>query len=266
VEVNLSVRKRLFLILFFAGLVGILSLLLVDIPAVIALVPFPPGSEVPVITPTLKILSLVQPAVILVGALLIGIFLAPKVGLSSPVAEALAAGREVVPALRPQVVPGLVGGLIGGSLILLSAAIFKPFLSTATLVLIGKFARIMPILTRVLYGGIIEELLLRWGLMTFLVWVVWRLFQKRQARPTSTSVIAAILISSFIFGVGHLPVALGLVQETTAALIMFVIVANSAFGVVAGYLYWKYGLESAIIAHMCCHVVLAIATYAGAYF
>lgn len=262
----MSVRKRLFLILFFAGLAGILSLLLVDIPAIIALVPFPPGSEVPVITPVIKILSLVQPAVILLVAVLIGIFLAPKVGLSSPVAEALAAGREAGPALKPQVVPGFVGGLIGALLILLSAAVFKPYLSAATLVLIGKFARIMPILTRVLYGGIIEELLLRWGLMTFIVWVVWRVFQKRHAKPTSASFIAAILISSLIFGLGHLPVALGLVQETSAALIMFVIVANSAFGIVAGYLYWKYGLESAMIAHMFCHVVLAIATYAGAYF
>jgi hypothetical protein len=42
-----------------------------------------------------------------------------------------------------------------------------------------------------------------------------------------------------------------------------VIVANSAFGIVTGYLYWKYGLESAIVAHMLGHVVLVTATYAG---
>jgi hypothetical protein len=45
-----------------------------------------------------------------------------------------------------------------------------------------------------------------------------------------------------------------------------VIVANSVFGIVAGYLYWKFGLESAIIAHILGHVVLALASYAGAYF
>jgi hypothetical protein len=28
---------------------------------------------------------------------------------------------------------------------------------------------------------------------------------------------------------------------------------------------WKYGLESAIVAHMFGHILLAIATYAGAY-
>jgi membrane protease YdiL (CAAX protease family) len=78
--------------------------------------------------------------------------------------------------------------------------------------------------------------------------------------------VLAILISSFIFGLGHLPVAVFLIPETTLALVLFVIVANSAFGLVAGYLYWKYGLEAAIIAHMLCHVLLATASYAGAYF
>jgi hypothetical protein len=54
--------------------------------------------------------------------------------------------------------------------------------------------------------------------------------------------------------------------ETSVPVILFVIVANSVFGIVAGYLYWKFGLESAIIAHILGHVVLALASYAGAYF
>jgi len=57
-----------------------------------------------------------------------------------------------------------------------------------------------------------------------------------------------------------------LVGEITAAILFFVIVGNSAFGVIAGYLYWKYGLESAIISHMLVHVALVLASYAGAYF
>lgn len=34
------------------------------------------------------------------------------------------------------------------------------------------------------------------------------------------------------------------------ALVLFVILANSAFGLVAGYLDWKRGLESAMIARL----------------
>ena len=107
---------------------------------------------------------------------------------------------------------------------------------------------------------------MRWGLMTLVVWIVWRVFQKRFTEPTRICFVAAILFSSFVFGLGHLPVAVLLLRETTAAIVLFVILGNSAFGIVAGYLYWKWGLESAIIAHMLGHVVLAVASYAGAYF
>ncbi|HEX6284669.1 MAG TPA: CPBP family glutamic-type intramembrane protease, partial [Pyrinomonadaceae bacterium] len=83
----------------------------------------------------------------------------------------------------------------------------------------------------------------------------------------SSFFIGAILLSSLVFGAGHLPVAYMLLSDSFGpALVLFVILANSAFGVVAGYLYWRRGLEAAIIAHMFCHVVLASASAAGAYF
>jgi hypothetical protein len=46
----------------------------------------------------------------------------------------------------------------------------------------------------------------------------------------------------------------------------YVIIANSAFGFIAGFLYWRKGLESAIIAHMLTHVLLFAATLSGVYF
>ena len=261
----MNVKTRLFLILFFLGLSGVVSFLLVDLSALMRLISVA-GTDVPTVTPALKILSLIQPTVLLAVAVLTGVALAPRVGLSSPFAEALAAGRSAVPALRPQLVPGFLGALAGALSVILSAAVFKPFLTTETIERIEEFTRLLPIPTRLLYGGVTEELLLRWGLMTLLVWATWRLFQKRFTKPTSICFIAAILLSAFVFGLGHLPIALIVLPETTLAVVLFVIVANSAFGIVAGYLYWKYGLESAIVAHMLGHVVLAAASYAGAYF
>jgi hypothetical protein len=49
-------------------------------------------------------------------------------------------------------------------------------------------------------------------------------------------------------------------------LVLFVVVANSFFGCVAGWLYWRRGLESAILAHMTTHVILWTASRAGVYF
>jgi hypothetical protein len=259
-------NKRLFVILWLAGMTGVLSFLLIDLDELIKILPVQAGTEIPKITPALKLLSLIQPAVILSVAVLVGVLLAGKVGLSSPVAEAAASGGDSVSAFKPQIVPGIVGGLAGGIAIVLIALVSKQFLAPEVVVRIGEFGKVLPLPTRLLYGGITEELLLRWGLMTFLVWAAWRLFQKRQARPKPTYFVGAIVISSLVFGIGHLPVAFMLFPEITFALTLFVIVGNSAFGLIAGYLYWKKGLESAMIAHAVTHVVLFAASYFGAYF
>lgn len=102
--------------------------------------------------------------------------------------------------------------------------------------------------------------------MTLLVWVMWRWLQRGRGRPAKASYISAILISSLLFGIGHLPVAFMLFPAPTVALIVFVITANSMFGFIAGFLYWKRGLEAAIVAHMVAHLVMFAASYAGAYF
>ena len=256
-------KRRLFLILFLLGFAGVLSILLIDLSALAALIP---AADPPPITPAIKILSLIQPAVLVGVAVLIGLALASKIGLSAPAAEALAAGEQVLPALRPQLIPGVLGGVIGALAILVTHAVFKPLLTTETVERISRFGSLITIPTRLLYGGLTEEVLIRWGLMTLLVWIVWRLFQKRLDKPTSVCFVVAILVSSILFGLGHIPIASVVLPQITLVVVLFVIIANSAFGVVAGYLYWKYGLESAMIAHVLCHVVLAVASRVGAYF
>src|SRR5215207_9213241 len=99
-------KTRLFVILLSAGLAGVFSFLLVDLSALVASLPIPAGTEIPPITPAIKLLSLIQPAVLVALAVLVGVVLAPKVGLTSPVAEAAAAsGGRVAAALKPQIVP-----------------------------------------------------------------------------------------------------------------------------------------------------------------
>ena len=240
--------------------------MLIDLDALIKILPIPAGTEIPTITPTLKLLIPIQPAVILAVAVLVGVILAPKVGLSSPVAESAASGGDAVSAFKPQIIPGIVGGLAGGFSLILIATILKPFLSPEVLARLGEYGKVLPLPVRLLYGGIFEELLLRWGLMTLVVWAAWRLFQKGQGRLKPAYFVGAILISSVMFAIGHLPVAFMLFPEPTLALTLFVIFGNSAFGLIAGYLYWKKGLESAMIAHVLTHVVMFTASYFGAYF
>lgn len=47
----------------------------------------------------------------------------------------------------------------------------------------------------------------------------------------------------------------GLAGELTGYIVLFVIGANATFGLLFGYLFWRYGLEAAIIAHITARVV-----------
>lgn len=264
----MNAKTKLFIILWLAGMAGVLSFLLVDLDALLKSLPLPEGTEIPVFTPVLQILSLIQPAVIMSLAVLIGVALAGKVGLRAPAAEAMAGGkwREFGSALKPQIIPGILGGVGGGLAIVLIASTSRWFLPPETLTRITELGKHLPVPTRLLYGGITEELLLRWGVMTLLVWAAWRILNRGQDKPKAGYVIGAILVSAVIFGIGHLPIALMLVSAPTVAFVSYVIVANSIFGIIAGWLFWKKGLESAIIAHMLAHVTMLTASYFGAYF
>jgi len=67
-------KTRLFLVLFSLGFLGVASLVLIDVSAIIALIP---GIDAPTMPPALlKLLSLVQPSVILALAVVIGVALA----------------------------------------------------------------------------------------------------------------------------------------------------------------------------------------------
>jgi Type II CAAX prenyl endopeptidase Rce1-like len=258
----MNFKIRLFVILWVAGVVGVLSFLLVDLKALLAQLPVPAGTEIPPVTPAIKLLSLVQPTVLLSIAVLIGVALASKVGLSSPVAEAAAGSGQLGSALKPQIIPALIGGLLGGVGVILNWFLWKPFLPPEFLARSVELNKLLPLPTRLLYGGFTEELLLRWGLMTLLVWAAWRLFQKK-GEPRTSYFISAIIASSVIFGLGHLPFVFAIIPNASVPLILYVIAGNSFFGLIVGYLYWRKGLESAMIAHMLAHVVMLAAIFFG---
>jgi Type II CAAX prenyl endopeptidase Rce1-like len=258
----MNFKIRLFVILWVAGVVGVLSFLLVDLKALLAQLPVPAGTEIPPVTPAIKLLSLVQPTVLLSIAVLIGVALASKVGLSSPVAEAAAGSGQLGSALKPQIIPALIGGLLGGVGVILNWFLWKPFLPPEFVARSVELNKLLPLPTRLLYGGFTEELLLRWGLMTLLVWAAWRLFQKK-GEPRTSYFISAIIASSVIFGLGHLPFVFAIIPNASVPLILYVIAGNSFFGLIVGYLYWRKGLESAMIAHMLAHVVMLAAIFFG---
>lgn len=261
----MSVKTKQFVILWAAGFIGVVSFLLVDLSALVANLPLPAEAEIPPITTELKLLSLIQPTVILTAAVLGGGLLAPAVGLSAPVVEAVAAGRNSISVIRSQILPSLIGGFVGGLALIVTERFFAPWLPPEVVVRIAGLDNLFPLTTRLLYGGITEELLIRWGLMTLLVQIMRKLFRNNREPPPALYFVTAILLSAVIFGIGHLPIVFLLFPETSPILIIYIVFANSLFGLIAGFLYWKRGLESAVFAHMCIHVLIFAASYFGSW-
>lgn len=95
------------------------------------------------------------------------------------------------------------------------------------------------------YGGIVEELQLRLFVMTLLVWV-FAVLAKRMPRPWVYW--TAIVIAAVLFGVGHLPAA-GKIWELSGIVVFRTIVLNAIGGIVFGWLYWRRGIEMAMLGH-----------------
>jgi membrane protease YdiL (CAAX protease family) len=202
----------------------------------------------------ISLAGLAQSALLLALAGWAGVRLSPPVDLRAPAFEAIVTGRPIGAALRPQLLPGLIAGVLGG-ISLFAAFRYAP---AAVAQLQDRFA--IPIVARVLYGGFTEELLLRWGLMTALAWLAWRFLQQRRGPVRAGLVWLAIAVSALIFAAGHLPAAFFLLGALDGPVVAFVMGVNTAFGLLFGYLFWRHGLESAMIAHALAHAVSVLAT------
>jgi hypothetical protein len=104
------------------------------------------------------------------------------------------------------------------------------------------------------YGGFGEELLTRLFLVTLLVWIPFKLTGKL----TPAMFVTAIVVGALAFAAGHLPTAAQL-APLTEPVVLRVLVLNGVAGIVFGILYWKKGLEQAMVAHFCADLVLHVA-------
>jgi len=237
-------RLRLGLLLWLAGMLGVVVIVVTVLPRLLGQLPLPAPLWV------ISLASFAQSGLLIALAVWSGVALASKVGLHAPAFEAAVTARSIRSALRRQLVPGLAAGVLGG----VGLFVIGAFASPAALAEAQQRFTV-PILARVLYGGITEELLLRWGIMTVLVWLSWQIVQGRKGPPQAINYLLAIFVSALLFGAGHLPAAAIQIGELTSDVVLFVVGTNGAFGVLFGYLFWRYGLEAAMIAHVGVHAV-----------
>lgn len=214
-----------------------------------ALFPFETLGPLPSDPALLRFLAVLQPTVLMVAAVALGIWAAPRVGLDAPAMRAWAEGRPIWPALWPQLAPAALGGLAIAALLVVFWSVVRAQAFAAP-----ALAFELPLATKLLYGGIVEELLLRWGLMSLFVWIGWR--AGGAARPVPAWALwSGLVASSLLFAVAHLPVLYFLLSAPPAWFVGLVLAANFIPGMLFGWLYWHRGLEAAMIAHGLAHLL-----------
>lgn len=210
-----------------------------------------------VMTPVLLIAQVIQSFVLFSIAIYFGLRLANRVGFGLPIIEGLLRKERQGENLKAILWLSIGFGVLVSVLIILFSFLFQSmsvdFLKAEIAVPAWKS------FLASFYGGVGEEVLLRLFLMTFFVWITFKIKKTATGQPTATGIWLAIIVSSIIFGLGHLPIT-GALTAITPMVVIRAIVLNGVGGVIFGWLYWKKGLESSMISHftadICLHVIL----------
>ncbi|WP_249870726.1 CPBP family intramembrane glutamic endopeptidase [Oceanobacillus saliphilus] len=201
----------------------------------------------------LALLAVIPNFIILIITLVIGFFIAHKVGLKSAIIHPHARDKsksEWIKGIKLAIILGSIAGVVLRGFDYL----FQPFLPDGLIELLRPY-NALEFITALLYGGILEELLMRFGLMSLLVFVFWKLFDRKSAKPSNWVFIFAIFISALLFALGHYSITASNIEMTT--FIWFrMILLNGLPGLFYGWIYWKHNLELAMLAHMFTHIVL----------
>jgi hypothetical protein len=192
-----------------------------------------------------------------------GLWAARKLGLGAPVLDAWLAGDVLPYNLRRNVLTACILGIASGSLLIaLDLLVFLPLDANG----LGQIVKQkqppawMGFLAS-FYGGIGEEVQLRLFLLSFLALGIRYcrdfLFPIRISPLTPAVFWSANIIVAVIFGLGHLPVTAELVP-LTPLLIVRAIILNGIVGVVAGFLFWRRGIEMAMVYHFSADIILHV--------
>ena len=195
----------------------------------------------------IKYLILVNPTILLIITTILGTLLSKKVNLGAPILEGLI-NKNSSFNTKSILVYGAMGGLISGCLITLVGFIFRSSIPAEFFEAAESFTP--SIANRFLYGGFTEEILMRFGIMTLVIWVASKVMKSLSSTPYWIGICTAAVICA----AGHLPIAFSLVSTPSLTLISYIMIGNSLGGIIFEWFYWKKGLESAFIAHMFAHV------------
>ena len=183
-------------------------------------------------------------------ASVLGIVVQRRIDIKTPLLDAIIAEKDVWKTIKDQLIPAIkYGGL--GTVLFLCAYYAVQSLEPLSFKLLHSMRMKLGLLSRVLYGGVVEEILCRFGVMSGFLWI----FQSIFKRLNTMTIWLAIILSGIIFGLGHIPAFIGTGGSLSPAMLSMIIGLNLYAALIFGGLFWHFGLTSAILGHMTFHLL-----------
>jgi hypothetical protein len=172
---------------------------------------------------------------VLIGA---GLYLASRTGLGAPLIEGQLAKGEISDWARSVFALALLTAIPASWIILQMSTNADP----------ERYPASWQLVLASIKAGVMEEIFMRILLMSFLVWLGSLISKDRDGRPTPAVFWTAIILCGLLFGASHVESRLSIPGVTVGGLMILMIV-NTFFGIILGWLFWKLGLECAMFAH-----------------
>jgi membrane protease YdiL (CAAX protease family) len=210
--------------------------------------------------------SLLQTVILYWPAALLGLLVAGKIGLGAPFLHALVENRPAPGRFSRVLAVSTLVGFGAGIAVLALIGVLSPFISGELAQLTVKTSSAsLPNAWQGFLGsasaGINEEILLRLFLLSLIAWVIQRVILRRPAGLPSRGLLwTANILAALIFGLLHLPNLTAIGVPVTPFLVLYIITLNGLAGLVFGWLFWTFGLESAMLAHFFTDIVLHVLT------
>ncbi|MCF2683647.1 type II CAAX prenyl endopeptidase Rce1 family protein [Faecalicatena contorta] len=110
------------------------------------------------------------------------------------------------------------------------------------------------------YGGVIEEILLRWFFMGFIALILVMIFARKTDKNEIPDwiFIVANVIAAIVFSAGHLPATQMFFGRITGLILFRCFLLNGAFALFFGRWFRKYGIQYAMLGHFGIHFISKI--------
>ncbi|STX52660.1 Uncharacterised protein [Legionella busanensis] len=174
-----------------------------------------------------------------------GSILSLVTGLGDPILNGLLQGQSILGLI--DIIPVLIATTLGLIFFLfLYYGVASKLLDTTTLTVMRTLRATFGIDGCLLYGGVVEEILVRWGLINVITFFAFLYTGDKQP----LLIWLAILISGLVVTIGHLPAFIAAGCLTTQRFIYVMLLLHMTQAIIFGWIFWHYGILSVIFAHM----------------